>query len=427
LAGPSDVQKETEIVRDEIERWNTAHSRTHNAFLVPIHWDTHAFPEIGDRAQALINRQIVDRCDLLVAIFWKNLGSPTGVADSGTVEEISRFRKSNKPVMIYFSEAPVPQNCDLAALQKLHQYKTTLTDTLYASFKSPKDLRRKFSVHLPQALARLLNGSQDNRAKQNVGYALNEKLAQLNRIKVELITTPVSNDFPKVIKKLRPLLLDCCGLTKVSRIKEARDNIQSLLWRLTQLERFSFTGEKLEDFHKKRDRLFLDIRRAFEQASAIEELDDWEIARYEDLKTKHRKDTKETAWNWPEDKQCQCEDCKEFRDLKRRLRDNLNPSFRAFVLELVKDVLRLQVEKEIDGGVDAWLRSKAAELRIFEERFFANEQFENAEFANRAAHTFESLLPEDIAGGFLTDFTDQQHLARIASAVQPLRDLLGPW
>ena len=48
--------------------------------LMPVGWDTHASPEMGDRAQAIINKQVLKNADLVVAAFWTRLGSPTGVS-----------------------------------------------------------------------------------------------------------------------------------------------------------------------------------------------------------------------------------------------------------------------------------------------------------------------------------------------------------
>jgi hypothetical protein len=50
----------------------------------------------------VINRQVLADCDLLVAIFWTRIGSPTGSALSGTVEEIEKHLKAEKPAMLYF-------------------------------------------------------------------------------------------------------------------------------------------------------------------------------------------------------------------------------------------------------------------------------------------------------------------------------------
>src|ERR1043166_3123927 len=131
LAGPSDVKKELQAIREVIEDWNAAHSRTEKIILQAIHWDSHAFPQMGDRPQGVINTQLVDRCDILIAVFWKSVGSPTGVAPSGTIEEIERVRTSGRPVMLYFSEAKVPLNADMAKIAQVRQYKESLTDGLY--------------------------------------------------------------------------------------------------------------------------------------------------------------------------------------------------------------------------------------------------------------------------------------------------------
>ena len=74
---------------------------------MPVGWETHSSPEMGDRPQAIVNRQVLADCDLLVAILWARLGSPTGEAPSGTVEEIEEHLAAGKSAMIYFSTAPV--------------------------------------------------------------------------------------------------------------------------------------------------------------------------------------------------------------------------------------------------------------------------------------------------------------------------------
>jgi hypothetical protein len=89
--------------------WNAVHSRDRCIVLQPVMWETHSSPAMGDRAQAIINRQILRDADLLVAIFWTRLGTPTGEAASGTVEEIEEHLKAGKPAMLYFSTAPVAQ------------------------------------------------------------------------------------------------------------------------------------------------------------------------------------------------------------------------------------------------------------------------------------------------------------------------------
>jgi hypothetical protein len=68
--------------------------------LLPVRWETHARPAAGVRVQGEINQQFVRDSDVVVGMFWTKLGTPTGVADSGTVEEIDLFVETNKPAML---------------------------------------------------------------------------------------------------------------------------------------------------------------------------------------------------------------------------------------------------------------------------------------------------------------------------------------
>jgi len=107
IASPGDVGKERELVRNIIHETNDLHAANNQTVLLPVGWETHTAPELVGRAQEIINKNIVDKCDLLVGIFWTRLGTPTGEAESGTVEEIKRHVEAGKPAMIYFSAVPV--------------------------------------------------------------------------------------------------------------------------------------------------------------------------------------------------------------------------------------------------------------------------------------------------------------------------------
>ena len=107
IASPGDVEKEREEVRNAIYNWNDINSKNTSMILNPIGWETHGAPEMGDRAQALINKRLLTDCDLLIAVFWTRIGTPTGSYESGTVEEIERHMAEDKPTMIYFSKTPI--------------------------------------------------------------------------------------------------------------------------------------------------------------------------------------------------------------------------------------------------------------------------------------------------------------------------------
>jgi hypothetical protein len=107
IASPSDVEDERDIAVKVIHEWNDLNSYSRKVTLLPLRWETHTAPDYNTRPQEVINRAVVDECDLLVGIFWTRIGSPTGTAVSGTLEEIDRVGKAGKPIMLYFSRVEI--------------------------------------------------------------------------------------------------------------------------------------------------------------------------------------------------------------------------------------------------------------------------------------------------------------------------------
>src|SRR5437660_10632809 len=120
IASPSDVIDEREAAVRVMQDWNDLHSNNRRVVILPLRWETHTAPEYNVRPQEAINRRIVDDCDMVVGVFWTKLGSPTGEADSGTLEEIERVANAGKPVMLYFSHVPVdPHGVDFEQMERL--------------------------------------------------------------------------------------------------------------------------------------------------------------------------------------------------------------------------------------------------------------------------------------------------------------------
>lgn len=124
IASPGDVAQERKMIPEVIEEWNAVHSADKGIVLLPAAWETHSAPKMGDRAQAVINDQVLKDCDLLIGVFWTRIGTPTGEAASGTVEEIEEHIKAGKPAMLYFSSVPVvPDSIDQAQYSELQKLK----------------------------------------------------------------------------------------------------------------------------------------------------------------------------------------------------------------------------------------------------------------------------------------------------------------
>ncbi len=154
IASPGDVYEEREVVRDVIHMWNYIHSANTRVMLTPAGWETHGSPELGTRSQELINSRILKDCDLLVGIFWTRLGTPTGKADSGTVEEIEKHLQAGKPAMIYFSSRPAaPETIDPDQYKALKEFKNRCGQLgLIGEFENILELKDKFSRQLQLCL-----------------------------------------------------------------------------------------------------------------------------------------------------------------------------------------------------------------------------------------------------------------------------------
>jgi len=150
IASPGDVSVERGLARDIINDWNTVHSTSRALALMPIGWETHSHPSMEDRPQGVLNKQILDDADLLVAIFWTRIGTPTGEAVSGSVEEIERHVKAGKPAMVYFSSAPVRAESVVDEQYKaLLKFKDELKNRgLYAAYESTGEFAKQFARQL---------------------------------------------------------------------------------------------------------------------------------------------------------------------------------------------------------------------------------------------------------------------------------------
>lgn len=156
IASPGDVTSERTIIRDVIYEWNAVHSQNRNIVLLPVGWETHSSPDMGGTAQEIINNQVLDRCDLLIGVFWARIGTPTTAYASGTVEEIEEHIKNEKPAMLYFSSQPVAlDTVEMEQYSQLKEFKKSCQARgLYEGYDSRsifKDkLHRQLQIKLNQ-------------------------------------------------------------------------------------------------------------------------------------------------------------------------------------------------------------------------------------------------------------------------------------
>ncbi len=144
IASPSDLTDERKSARTALHEWNDLHAEAEGVVLLPMGWESHATPQAGARPQAVINKQLVANADILIGVFWTKIGTHTGAAESGTVEEINHIVTAGKRAMLYFSTRPVdPNKIDLKQMKKLKTFKSeTYDNALTGTFASPDEFRQ---------------------------------------------------------------------------------------------------------------------------------------------------------------------------------------------------------------------------------------------------------------------------------------------
>lgn len=212
IASPSDLEAERRVATDAINDWNAQHAAAEMVVLLPVKWETHATPETGVRPQGIINRQLVSTSDLLIGMFWTRLGTNTGIAESGTVEEIDQFVSTGKPAMLYFSSRPIdPNKIDLKQQRKLRHFKSeTYKTALVGNFASISELYNTLLRDLTNQVRQIQARRRPNRG---------DKLDQAARLTELMLLHKEHQITPEQIEKYRDLL----GLRRRSNKPKVED------------------------------------------------------------------------------------------------------------------------------------------------------------------------------------------------------------
>lgn len=166
LAGPSDTAAEVGIVQSAVEDINRMHGREAGYRVELLHWKTDTFPDVGADGQDVINRQIGDY-DILLAVMSTRYGSPTGRADSGTVEEFDRAwarfiqQPNSVSIMFYFRDPMVKLSAiDAYELLQIQRFQRRVRELgiLHGVYDSPGELGIQLRNHLPKVIGSNLLG-----------------------------------------------------------------------------------------------------------------------------------------------------------------------------------------------------------------------------------------------------------------------------
>lgn len=172
IAAPSDVDEECRIAEEVIHDMNITLIKNNSIHLDLLRWNTHCYLDMGSYPQEVINNQIGDDYDIFIGIMWKNFGTPTPVAGSGTAEEFQRaYTKyqqdpSSVKIMFYFKDAGISSLSELDPdqLRLIQQFRTQLGHKggLYHVYNDLDSFKRYIRLHLDNLVSDLIEKKSEN-------------------------------------------------------------------------------------------------------------------------------------------------------------------------------------------------------------------------------------------------------------------------
>jgi hypothetical protein len=156
ISAPGDVpESDIETVMQAVARWNANYGLSFGSTVVPLHWRLHSAARHGARPQATLNSQLVASVDILLALFWHRLGTDTGEAISGTVEEIEEAQKAGAYVGILSCGRAYPAEVDEGQLSRLREFfEEVRGQSLVLDYADEQTLTQHADAIIYQAVAR---------------------------------------------------------------------------------------------------------------------------------------------------------------------------------------------------------------------------------------------------------------------------------
>ncbi len=128
IASPGDTTNEREICDRVFQEINNTQGKQFNFRIESKKWENDARPSIGESAQDVINKQLVNDFQLFIGIMFTRFGAPTKNAESGTEEEfnLAYDNKDNVEIMFYFNDEKInPNSINTDQLNKVKEFVTT--------------------------------------------------------------------------------------------------------------------------------------------------------------------------------------------------------------------------------------------------------------------------------------------------------------
>lgn len=173
ISCPSDIVEEVKIVKDAISRLNARLIQDYNICINTQHWESHSYSKSGNAAQTILNQQLVDNADALIAMFWTKYGTATETHGSGTEEEINRIIAEGKQVFLYFLEYSPPKITEINPdqLKKIEIFKQHYSENkkgLYKRITKKEDLSLEITNNIHAYISEIYKKSHNERINKEL-------------------------------------------------------------------------------------------------------------------------------------------------------------------------------------------------------------------------------------------------------------------
>jgi CheY-like chemotaxis protein len=147
---PSDIQQFVPLLEATIWDFSRHWGRNNDVVVRMMHWQSDSFSHFGGHPQELLNDQIVDSCDLAVAVFWTRFGTATQEYGSGTEEEIEQILGSRRQLFPYFMDKPLaPSQIDSDEYKRVMAFRSKHKDNgIYGTVADEQELANTFRQQL---------------------------------------------------------------------------------------------------------------------------------------------------------------------------------------------------------------------------------------------------------------------------------------
>lgn len=180
ISCPDDVQDDIKAVLQAFDSVNRNIGELHHIHLVTLFWKNDAIPAAGNSAQAIVNQQLLNKADGVIALFWTRFGTPTDKYGSGTEEEIERAIADNKDVLLFCSERRIVPNKLIPEQHvKVENFKNRFHG-LFASYKSKTELKTRLTHALASLIIKYVHDQRSsvnplsNGPNDSISYSLAE-------------------------------------------------------------------------------------------------------------------------------------------------------------------------------------------------------------------------------------------------------------